>query len=340
MIRKFVRVFLKYKIWLSLILFFNVMSGVFLWLMDSNSFTYIFPTFIIGSILLYSLIGFLVYGKDKRKKEEIIGFIESLDLKQEEVCLDFLQDDEKEIIHIIAAKLRKEEELIKKQELNLKEYEEYIEVWAHEIKTPVALMTFVLDNRKEEISPKIYQKLEYARSEMQEDIERILYYSRVKSEHLDYIFEEMSLYEICKDVEEEYKSLLEEQKISVYNNLGNIKILSDKKGLCFVLRQIFSNSIKYRDLEKEESFIEVSSRLEEENIILIIRDNGIGAKPYDLAFLFDKGFTGDAGTKTKKSTGMGLYLAKKVANNLKIKIEVTEDYKDGFEMSLSFPVVK
>ncbi|WP_053955038.1 sensor histidine kinase [Inediibacterium massiliense] len=342
MIRKLVSVFLKYKIWIIIIMLFNVMFGVFLWLMDSNSFTYIFPTLMIGSILLYCLFGFVVYGIDQRKKEAIIDFIQNPDLNKEEVCLSIIDDEEKEMIHLIGAKLREKEELIKKQELNLKEYEEYIEIWAHEIKTPLALMTFVLDNRKEEISLQIYQRLEYARTKMQEDIERVLYYARVKSEHLDYIFTEISLDEICKDVIDEYKSLIEEQKITIKNVVENIKVFSDKKGLSFVLRQVLSNCIKYRAREEVSSFITLSTNIDKKsrNIILIIRDNGIGVKPYDLPFLFDKGFTGDTGMHRKQSTGMGLYLAKQVSDSLKIKIEVSEEYKDGFKISLLFPIIK
>ncbi|NFG62636.1 MULTISPECIES: sensor histidine kinase [unclassified Clostridium] len=342
MIRKLVSIFLKYKIWLVVIMIFNVMFGVFLWLIDANGFTYIFPTMIIGSILLYSLISFVVYGIDKRKEEALIEFIENPDLHEEEVCLSFLSGGEKEIIHLIGEKLRKKKELIKKQDLNLKEYEEYIETWAHEIKTPLALMTFVLDNRKEEILFPIYQRLEYVRTKMQEDIERMLYYSRVKSEHLDYIFTKISLDEISKDVVDEYKNLIEEQKITINNEVGNIQVLSDKKGLIFVLRQVLSNSIKYMDREKFNPFITLLTKIDNKsgNIMLVIKDNGIGVKPYDLPFLFDKGFTGDTGEQRKRSTGMGLYLAKQVADSLKFKIEVSEKYKDGFEISLLFPIIE
>lgn len=342
MIRKLVNIFFKYKIWFIIIMIFNIMFGVFLWLIDANGFSYIFPTMIIGSILLYSSLSFLVYSIDKRKKEAIIDFIENPDLHEEEVCLSFFEGGEKEIIHLIGEKLRKKQELIKKQDSHLKEYEEYIETWAHEIKTPLALMTFVLDNRKEEIVFPIYQRLEYARTKMQEDIERMLYYARVKSEHLDYIFTKISLNEICKDVVDEYKNLIEEQKITINNEVENIQVLSDKKGLLFVLRQVSSNSIKYKDREEVNPFITLFTNIDKEsgNIILTIRDNGIGVKPYDLPFIFDKGFTGDAGEQRKQSTGMGLYLANKVADSLKIKIKVSEEYKDGFEISLLFPIIE
>lgn len=341
MIKKLVNIFSKYKIWIFVIGILNIMFGVFLWIMNVKGFIYIFPTTIIGSIMLYSFVGFRIYHTDERKKQAILGFIENPEFDQEELCMRFFPGEEKEIIHSIGEKLREKDKLIKKQDLNLNEYEEYIEKWSHEIKTPLALMTFVLDNRKEEMSFQTYQRLEYARTKMQEDIERMLYYSRVKAEHLDYLFSNILLDEICTDIIDEYKILLDEQKISINNRVENIMVFSDKKGILFILRQIFSNCIKYKDKEKTDYFISIYTGMDEknENITLTIRDNGIGVKPYDVPFLFDKGFTGDAGQQRKQSTGMGLYLAKQVAYNLKIEIEVSKEYEDGFEVVLSFPIV-
>lgn len=341
MIRKLFSMLSKYKIWIVTIGILNIMFGVFLWLMDVKGFTYIFPTTIIGSIILYSFVGFKVYNVDKRKKQELLNFIENPEIKQEELCLSFFSNEEKNTIRAIGEKLREKDDLIKQQDLNLKEYEEYIEKWAHEIKTPLSLMTLVLDNRKEEISLPTYKRLEYARTKMQEDIERMLYYARVKSDHLDYLFSNILLEEICEDLLDEYKILIDEQKISINNNVKNIQVFSDKKGLLFILRQILSNAIKYKDMEKENSFISIFTTVNEESkdIILTIRDNGIGIKSYDVPFLFDKGFTGDAGQQRKQSTGMGLYLAKQVADNLNIKMVVSQQYKDGFEISLLFPIV-
>lgn len=109
-----------------------------------------------------------------------------------------------------------------------------------------------------------------------------------------------------------------------------------------MLRQVLSNSIKYRDREEVNSFITLLSNIDKKigNIIFTIRDNGIGVKSYDLPFLFDKEFTGDAGQQGKQSTGMGLYLAKQVADSLKIKLEVSKEYKDGFEISFLFHIIE
>ncbi|MEG2789482.1 MAG: sensor histidine kinase [Romboutsia sp.] len=342
MIIKLVNMFLKYKIWIITISILNIMFGVFLWLIDVKGFIYIFPTIIIGSIILYSFVGFRIYNIDKRKKHELLDFIENPEINQEELCIRFFSSEEKNTIHTIGEKIREKDDLINQQDLNLKEYEEYIEKWAHEIKTQLSLMTFVLDNRKEEIPLPTYKRLEYARTKMQEDIERMLYYARVKSEHLDYLFSNISLDKICRDIIDEYKILIDEQKISVNNTVKDIQVFSDKKGLLFILRQILSNSIKYKDVEKHSSCISISTKIDEEgkDIILTIRDNGIGIKSYDAPFLFDKGFTGDAGQHRKQSTGMGLYLAQQVADNLNVKMEITQGYEDGFEISLLFPIVE
>lgn len=339
MIKDLLKVFLKYKIWLSVVIALNLIFALLLWLIDSESFRYILGTIIISSILIYVITGFLIYNLEKRKVELFKEFLENPSLEQESLCLNVTSGFDKEFIKLIGDKLRDKDREIKKHELNLKEYENYIETWAHEIKTPLALMNFVLDNRKEDIPDKIHSRLEYTRTKMQEDVERMLYYTRVKSNHLDYLFKKIYLRDICEEIIEEYKSLITEQNIIVNNKVEDIQIFSDQKSLLFILRQILSNSIKYMDKKKSESVIDFITDTDEitEEIILKIRDNGIGVKSYDLPFLFDKGFTGDAGEYRKKSTGVGLYLAKEVSNNLKIKIEISELYNEGFEIIIRFP---
>ncbi|MFA9464689.1 MAG: sensor histidine kinase [Velocimicrobium sp.] len=339
MIKKLLNAFLEYKIWFIILAVLNVLFGVFLWLMDVERFTGIFGAFILGSLGLYCVSAFFVYKIESKKVNAIMDLLENPDLDQEEITVSFVTGREKDEIRVIGRKLREKDQKIRNQNLNILEYEEYIETWAHEIKTPLALMTFVLDNRKEEISPTVYHRLEYARTQMQEDIERMLYYARLKSAHTDYLFEKMSLRECCHDVLDEYGVLLQERKINIMDEVENLQIISDKKGLNFLISQIISNSIKYMKSEKSEPFVYLFTDVEKKSgdVILGIRDNGIGVKSYDIPFLFDKGFTGDTGDQRKKSTGMGLYLANQIADNLKIRIEVSEEYKDGFEILFRFP---
>ena len=74
--------------------------------------------------------------------------------------------------------------------------------------------------------------------------------------------------------------------------------------------------------------------------VLLVQDNGIGVRPGDLPYIFQKGFTGDSGGERKKATGMGLYLASELARDLNLTLEAESEWGKGFEMRIRFPVVE
>lgn len=339
MIKNLIEVFEKNKLWIAVILTLNFIFGVLLWLSNDKAFIYIFPTMIIGSLILYSATVFIIYKNDLKREEAISKFLDDPSKDRENEIISLFHYGEVQVIKSIGKILRENKNTINTHKQGIDDYEEYIETWAHEIKTPLALMTFVLDNRKKEISPVVYTRLQYARTKMQEDIERMLYYARIKSTCNDYFFKEISLKESCIEVIEEYKVILHEQDIDIMLDHKDYNVLSDKKGIQFIIRQIISNAIKYKNIEVSNPQIVIYLEENEKNISLTMRDNGIGVKAYDLPFIFEKGFTGEIGEQRKNSTGMGLYLSKQVAESLKIKLETTEGYDDGFEISLIFPKV-
>lgn len=339
MIRKLKGIFQKNRLWIIVIFTLNFIFGVLLWLSNDKAFIYIFPTMIIGSLILYCATAFSIYKNDLKREQAIRRFLDEPTKDVENEIISLFNYEEVEVIKDIGEILRQNQNTINTHKRGIDEYEEYIEAWAHEIKTPLGLMTFVLDNRKEEISPIVYKRLQYVRTKMQEDIERMLYYARLKSTCNDYFFKELSLQESCIEVIEEYKVILQEKSIDVILDIGDYKVLSDKRGIQFIIRQIISNSVKYKNIEISDPQIVITSYENEKNIILTIRDNGIGVKEYDVPFIFEKAFTGEIGEQRKNSTGMGLYLAKQMAKNLKITLEVNNNYTHGFEISLLFPKV-
>lgn len=339
MIKTLTEILKKYRLWIIVIIILNIIFGFLLWLVDGKEFRYLFPTMVLGSLLLYFIIALIIYKRDLEKQEAILSFLEEPIISKEKEIIGLFSENEKKVIEKIGKIIRENQATIKSQNRNIDEYKEYIEAWAHEIKTPLGLMTFVLDNRREEISPVIYNRLEYARTKMQEDIERMLYYARLKAARNDYFFRELSLKTLCYEVLEEYEILLQEQGIKVIVELEDFNVVSDKKGIQFIIRQVISNAIKYKKPNEICPHIFISSQENKKSISLIIRDNGIGVKAYDLPLIFEKGFTGELGEQRKNSTGMGLYLAGQVAENLKITLKVSEDYTDGFEISLVFPRV-
>ena len=82
----------------------------------------------------------------------------------------------------------------------------------------------------------------------------------------------------------------------------------------------------------------LSAKKGKENVILYVKDNGIGIKESEIGRVFEKGFTGTNGrTINKKSTGIGLYLSKKLCNKLGIGIEIDSKINEGTEVKLIFP---
>ena len=106
-----------------------------------------------------------------------------------------------------------------------------------------------------------------------------------------------------------------------------------------MLSQLIANSIKYTGYETEKCpKLKISSGSENNRVCLSVCDNGCGVKPYELRYLFEKGFTGE--NSQKKSTGMGLYLVRQIGQELKIEVEAVSVYGKGMEIRLWFPVVQ
>lgn len=110
-------------------------------------------------------------------------------------------------------------------------------------------------------------------------------------------------------------------------------VLTDSKWLAFVFRQILSNAVKY----SEHADIIITSMMVGDQTVVEIKDFGIGIEAHDLSRIFDKGFTSTANHHNKQSTGMGLYLAKKVANALHIRLETASTIAKGTTFTFIFP---
>ena len=110
--------------------------------------------------------------------------------------------------------LRTQQEYVNEQKIKISDYEQYIENWAHEIKKPLSLMTLLLDNRKNEMSPLVHTRMLYVRDHARQDVEQILYFSRLGAVHKDYYFEPLSILRTCREAVEDNVTLLEEAGFS------------------------------------------------------------------------------------------------------------------------------
>lgn len=301
-------------------------------------------------ILLISMIGFSViciaFGilcvmKRKVMQEKAFyNFLREPSLEHEDALVQSVGEFHEEKVNYLANKLRTFNDKLNETGLKNQEYEEFIESWVHEIKTPISLITLVLANRQDEMSELVHQRLEHARINISDDIEQILFYARLQASHVDYCLERVWVKPFIDDILLEFQSLLDEKEVKINSQIEAIHIICDKRSFQFIITQILVNAIKYSNKEVQ-SFIYIKTGLTigKNRYSLAISDNGIGVLSSDLPFIFDKGFTGDNSNRSQ-STGIGLYLVKKLCDELNIEIEVESEFGKGFKIQLLFPIVE
>ncbi len=269
----------------------------------------------------------LDYCKRNKFYKEFTETLDALDQKYLITDMDIRADFEEARIMLGALyetdKSMKEHITIQEQAVN--EFKEYVESWIHEIKRPISALSLM--NYNGNTDPK-KQKAQIDR--LENYVEQILFYARADAPEKDYMLKECKLESIVNKCIMEHKELLLGNKISIEKNNLNIGVRTDAKWLEFMLGQIVNNSIKYVDSEKQPKIrfyldnndisSEVLQRgehhIESDVHTLVIEDNGIGISQNDLPRIFDKTFTGENGRKRAASTGMGLYICRKLCNKL------------------------
>lgn len=219
---------------------------------------------------------------------------------------------------------------IASHEISEREYREYIETWIHEVKLPIACIDLICENNRNEITSSISSETK----RIDNFVEQALFYARSNAVEKDYSIRAINLDQILKTVVKRYsKELISCKCELVFDNL-NYVVFSDTKWFEFILGQIISNCIKYR---KQQFSICFSAKENEQQIILTISDNGIGIPKNNIRRVFEKGFTGENGRQFVKSTGIGLYLCKKLCDKLHIGIELDSEINVGTSIILAFP---
>lgn len=212
------------------------------------------------------------------------------------------------------------------------DYKEYIEMWIHEVKLPIATSKMIIENNKNEITKSIEEELD----KIENYTEQALFYARSNTVEKDYYIKKCKLKNIVNESIRKNKNVLIQEKMEINLHDLDFEVNTDSKWVIFILNQLIQNSIKYMNKEID-SKLEIYSTKKKENVILHFIDNGIGIKKEELSRVFDKGFTGTNGRLLgQKSTGIGLYLCKKLSNKLGIDIEILSS-RDGTEVILIFP---
>lgn len=238
-------------------------------------------------------------------------------------------------------------EVVQNYDLEAREFRDYIEMWIHEVKTPLATLSLMSKDRK--ISAQINRLDSY--------VEQVLYFARAENAEHDYLIKPVSLAKIVSAVATKNQDLLLASGITlVVQNLDR-EVFTDAKWLEFILNQIILNSIKYQG-----KTITISATAIADKTILKVADDGIGISAKDLPRVFEKSFTGENGHQTiatraasvashqtsavhshqtaidhQKSTGMGLYIAKTLCDKLGHQISASSPDRRGAIIEITFP---
>ena len=222
-------------------------------------------------------------------------------------------------------------ENISKYKENTDDFKDYLEMWIHEAKIPISSLTLMLHNDNK-IDKKYLEQIK----RLDNYIDQVLYYVRSNYTEQDFVFKEMSLEKLISNVALKNKDDLLENKIDLYVDVKDITVSTDPKWLEFILNQIINNSIKYKNTKIKNSYIKIEAHEAKDTIKLSITDNGIGILEKDLSKVFNKSFTGENGRLRIKSTGMGLYIAKKLCTKLGHKIEITSEVNKMTIVTITF----
>lgn len=274
------------------------------------------------SILIFLVLGFFNY---KNKFDMFISYINN---KKDE---DF--DFKGNVIYTEVDKLVKEydEEIYSLKE-ELEEINDYMTNWIHEVKIPISVLE-IISKRIRDIDIGLSKDIRTSVSRINRLVEQAMYSSRAGNYSSDFLIGETNLENVVKEVIKKNKYQFIYNKIEIETQDLNYTILTDKKWITHIIELIVDNSIKY---SKPGGKIEIFTKEVKNGIELHIKDYGLGIVPQDIDRIFDKGFTGQNGRKITKSTGMGLYISKKILNKLSHKIEVISTPGEFCDVYITF----
>lgn len=317
----------KLTIFILLIIFSIIFAVTFyLYRLPVESVLYAFALCAFASIIYFSML-FWRYREKARLLEQLKDHI-TLELKNLPEPTD---DVEEGYIQLIKTLFDEKCSLEYKSDKNTTELLDYYTMWVHQIKVPLTALKLLLQSNGEnnmDISGELFKIERY--------VEMVLQYLRMESMSSDLVLMRYPLDNIVKQAVRNYSTLFIGQKISLDMQKLDCDVLTDEKWLVFALEQILSNALKYT---RTGGTISIYMDSEKEKT-LVIEDTGIGIAEEDLFRVFEKGFTGYNGRADKKSTGIGLYLCRRILTKLSHTITIQSQVGKGTTVRIDLKTVE
>lgn len=283
-------------------------------------------------LLVMLILFFFNWHRANSRLEELTEIMDGLDKKYLfSECIPAPKSIyEKKMLALMKRSGKSMIESVSDAEAEKEEYQEFIESWVHEIKAPITTTKLLCNNNKSDITRKILTQT----TQIEEHIERVLYYSRASSVEKDFVISETSLGDIVTKSIARFRPLLIQNNMFIETERLDELVYTDPKWIDFIIGQLISNAVRYKG---ENPKIKISAQKVADEVALSFEDNGIGIASHDLKRVFERSFTGSNGRARGGSTGMGLYLSKKLASTLNIDIGIDSKENEYTKVIMVFP---
>ena len=211
------------------------------------------------------------------------------------------------------------------------EFQEFIEMWVHEVKLPVASLQLMAHNHKDELGEKFMEQLR----RIDGYTDQVLYYARSENAEKDYIIKETSLKRTVANAALKNREDIQLAGACIETEGLELIVMTDGKWLEFMLGQFIANSLKYKSADRELT-IKVTAEEFSDKVLLHFYDNGVGIPEVDISRVFEKSFTGENGRNFARSTGMGLYIVKSLCERLGHSISIKSVQGSYTELTIAF----
>lgn len=235
------------------------------------------------------------------------------------------QDDQALVLRLCRELEEQQAHALQKQQ----EMENFYTLWVHQIKTPIAAMSLLLQQNTDSTAPVLRQEL----FKIERYAELTLEYLRIGSIASDLRAEPCCLSDVVRQAVKKYAPVFIYKKLPVVTEDLDRTVISDEKWLVFIIEQLLSNALKYTAAGEIRIWSEYTS---EAGTVLHVRDTGIGIRAEDLPRVFERGFTGSVGRMDKRATGLGLYLCDTVARRLCHRLSIASRLGEGTCVSVHF----
>ena len=202
---------------------------------------------------------------------------------------------------------------------------DYYTLWAHQIKTPIAASSLLVGEIEDK---KVKNQLEQELFKIESYVNIVLQYLRLESFHEDLVLKKENVEDLVKEIVKKYAIFFIQKGLSLSLHDLDRTIITDRKWFVVILEQVLSNSLKYTSQGGIEIYFQEDR--------LYIKDSGLGIQDADLLRVFERGFSGYNGRLTQQSSGLGLYLSKKIADELGHQISIASQVGQGTTVMISF----